>query len=371
MNEREATCRLALKMVKGLCPAAVSELISAFGTAHAVFENADDLKSKVNGISNDVVERLKNKNLFKEAEREVEFSLKNNINIIIENEAEYPSRLRECQDAPDVLFFKGNADLNNIKVVSIVGTRNATDYGKTLCARFVRDLAELCPNILIISGLAYGIDIEAHRAAIEYSLPTVAVLAHGLDRIYPSVHRTTASAMQANGGIITEYMTETRPDRQNFIARNRIVAGMADATVVIESAIHGGALITANYAVDYGRDCYAFPGRVGDDFSAGCNHYISINKAGLIQSAADFVKSMMWDVDMTPGKNRNIQHQLFVELTPEEERIVELLRKNGDMQINSIVLEASISVNKLIAIMFSLEMKGIVKVLAGNVYRLL
>lgn len=371
MNEREATCRLALKMVRGLRPAAVRELIGAFGTAESVFANVNDLKSHVNGISNDVVERLKNKNLFKEAEKEVEYSIRNNINIIIENETEYPSRLRECQDAPDVIFFKGKADLNNLKVVSIVGTRNATEYGKTLCVRFVRDLAELCPNTLIVSGLAYGIDIEAHRAAIEYGLPTVAVLAHGLDRIYPSVHKTTASTMQANGGILTEYMTDTRPDRQNFIARNRIVAGMADATVVIESAIHGGALITANYAVDYGRDCLAFPGRVGDDFSAGCNHYISINKAGLVQSAADFVKGMMWDIDMTPGQNRHIQHQLFVELTPEEEKIVELLRKNGDMQINSIVLEASISVNKLITIMFSLEMKGVVKVLAGNVYKLL
>lgn len=371
MNEREATCRLALKMVRGLRPAAAKELVKAMGSALSVFENVDDLKSVVSGLGVEVIERMKNRNLFKEAEREVDFSIKNNIQIIIDNEAEYPSRLRECPDAPDLIFFKGNADLNSLKTVSIVGTRNATDYGKILCTRFVRDLADLCPDTLVISGLAYGVDIEAHRAAIEYGLPTIAVLAHGLDRIYPSVHKSTASAMQSNGGILTEYMTETRPDRQNFIARNRIVAGMSDATVVIESAIHGGALITANYCVDYGRDCYAFPGRVGDDFSAGCNNLISLNKAGLIQSASDFVKGMMWDVDMTPGQNRHIQHQLFVEFTPDEESVVELLRKNGDMQINSLVLESSIPVNKLASIMFSLEMKGIVKVLAGNVYRLL
>lgn len=371
MNEREATCRLALKLVRGLRPAAVRELVKAVGSAEAVFENVGDLRSVVSGLSAEIIERMRNRNIFKEAEREVEYSVRNNINIILDTEEAYPSRLRECEDAPDLIFFKGNTDLNNIKVVSIVGTRNATDYGKTLCTRFVRDMAELCPGTLIVSGLAYGVDIEAHRAALEYGLPTVAVLAHGLDRIYPSVHKSAAVAMQANGGILTEYMTETRPDRQNFIARNRIVAGMADATVVIESAIHGGALITAGYAVDYGRDCYAFPGRVGDDFSAGCNHFISINKAGLIQSAADFVKGMMWDVDMTPGRNRHIQHQLFVELTPEEEMIVGILKNNGDMQINSIVLESSIPVNKLISIMFSLEMKGVVKVLAGNVYKLL
>lgn len=371
MNEREATCRLALKMVRGLRPAAAKELVKAMGSAWDVFENISDLKSVVSGLNTEVLERMKNRNIFREAEREVEYSVKNNISIILDNEVEYPSRLRECQDAPDLIFFKGTADLNNLKVISIVGTRNATDYGKTLCTRFVRDIAELCPGTLIVSGLAYGIDIEAHRAAVEFGLPTIAVLAHGLDRIYPSVHRSTAVNMQSNGGILTEYMTETRPDRQNFIARNRIVAGMADATVVIESAIHGGALITANYAVDYGRDCYAFPGRVGDDFSAGCNHFISINKAGLIQSAADFVKGMMWDIDMTPGQNRHIQHQLFVELSDDEEAIVDLLRKNGDMQINAIVLESSIPVNKLISIMFSLEMKGLVKVLAGNVFRLL
>lgn len=371
MNEREATCRLALKMVRGLRPSAVKQLISVMGSASAIFDSIKELEKQQNVLPQQVLEQLKNKKLLSEAQKEVEFSEKNNIKIILDNEVEYPSRLRECEDAPDLIFFKGNADLNNIKVVSIVGTRNATDYGKTLCHRFVRELSELCPNILIVSGLAYGIDIEAHMAAMEYGLPTVAVLAHGLDRIYPSVHKPIAMRMLENGGILTEYMTDTRPDRQNFVARNRIVAGMADATVLVESAIHGGALITANLAADYGRDCFAFPGRVGDEYSVGCNHYISQNKAGLIQSAADFVKAMMWDVDMTPGKNKHIQHQLFVELSPEEEKIVDLLRAQGDLQINSLVLASSIPVNKLIPIMFSLEMKGVVRVLAGNVYKLI
>lgn len=371
MDYREATCRIALQMVFGLGPVRCRNLISAMGSASAVFDNAKELHTYISGLSRDVLQQINNQKLLKIAEKEVEFSIKENIHIILDNECEYPSRLRECNDAPLLLFFKGNANLNNLKIVSIVGTRHATDYGKMLTRRFVRELAELCPGTMVVSGLAYGIDIEAHSAAVEAGLPTVAVLAHGLDRIYPAVHRPMVNAMIPNGGVITEYKTNTRPDRQNFVTRNRIIAGMADATVVVESAIHGGALVTASLANEYSRECFAFPGRVGDEYSAGCNHFISTNKAVLIQSAADFVKSMMWDVDMTPGKKRHVQRQLFVEMSPEEENVVDILRREGDMQINTLVLHSSIPVNKLVSIMFGLEMKGVVTVLAGNVYHLI
>lgn len=371
MNEKEVVCRIALGSVRGLGLATIKSLITAMGSAQAVFENVNDVRPYLRGYASDILSQLGNRNIIKAAEEEVERAVKNKIDIIIDTDMAYPSRLRDCPDAPPLLFFRGNADLNAIRVVSIVGTRHATPYGRDLCHDFVRELSELCPGTLIVSGLAYGIDIEAHRAALEAGLPTVAVLAHGFDRIYPPVHRPTAVQMLGNGGLLTEYKTDTRPDRQNFVCRNRIIAGLADATVVVESALHGGALITASLANDYSRDCFAFPGRIGDEYSAGCNRFISENRAGLLLSASDFVKKMMWDVDMTPGKNRHVQRQLFVELSPDEEKVVEALRSHGDLQLNALVLATSMPVNKLSPIMFNLEMNGVVRVLAGNVYQLL
>ena len=233
--------------------------MDGIGSAADVFRFRQELPERLPGVNNRVVEALDCPQALVRAGEEYEFAEKNHIQCLTLVDERYPSRLRECDDAPIALFFKGNADLNALRIINMVGTRNATEYGKQLCASFHRDLKILCPEVLVVSGLAYGIDIHAHRAALANSLPTIGVLAHGLDRIYPSVHRKTAVDMLQQGGLLTEFLTGTNPDKHNFISRNRIVAGMADATIVVESAAKGGSLITADIAESYHRDCFAFP----------------------------------------------------------------------------------------------------------------
>ena len=301
----------------------------------------------------------------------MEFVEKNRITCLTLKDEAYPSRLRECEDAPLALFFKGNTDFNRIRVINMVGTRRATEYGKQFCADFLHDMAAFCPDVLVVSGLAYGIDIHAHRAALANHLSTVAVLAHGLDRIYPYVHRKTAVDMLEDGGLLTEFLTETNPDRFNFVSRNRIVAGMCDATIVVESSEKGGSLITAELAEGYHRDCFAVPGRVTDAASLGCNQLIRDNKAALIQSAEDFIHIMGWASAPQPEKQKDIQRDLFPELTEEESSVVRILSRQGDLHINTLVVEANLPVNRMSSLLFELEMKGVVKAMVGGVYRLL
>ena len=278
--------------------------------------------------------------------------------------------MRECDDAPLALFYRGNADLNALHVINMVGTRHATPYGQDICTRFLADLSVLCPNTLIVSGLAYGIDIHAHRAALQNHFKTIGVLAHGLDRIYPAEHRKTAVSMLEQGGLLTEFTSGTNPDRQNFVKRNRIVAGMSDATVVIESAAKGGALITAELAESYHRDCFAFPGRCNDEYSIGCNNLIRKNQAVLITSAEDLVKAMGWE--SSPKTEKTVQRELFPDLSEEEVRIVKRLGKMPEgLQINTLVIDTNIPVNRMSALLFELEMKGVIRALAGGVYRLI
>ena len=306
---------------------------------------------------------------FKRAEEELLFAERNNIQCITYNDEQYPSRLKECQDAPLALFYRGNASLNALRVVGVVGTRHATPYGEEICRNFMEELATACPDTLVVSGLAYGIDIHAHRAALQHKLPTVGVLAHGLDRIYPSAHRETAVKMMDNGGLLTEFMSGTNPDRQNFVKRNRIVAGMCDAVVVVESAAKGGALITAELAESYHRDCFAFPGKVTDTYSAGCNRLIQNNRASLILSAEDFIRSMGWN--HLSLKTKHVQRQLFPDLNDEEKKIVEAIEKAGNgIQINTLVVETNIPIHQISTLLFELEMKGVIQVLAGGMYKL-
>jgi DNA processing protein len=235
----------------------------------------------------------------------------------------------------------------------------------------MQDLADLCPDTLIVSGLAYGIDIHAHRNALKHKLPTVGVLAHGLDRIYPSAHRKTAIEMMDHGGLLTEFMSGTNPDRQNFVRRNRIVAGMSDATIVVESAAKGGALITAELAESYHRDCFAFPGRVTDIYSAGCNELIKNNRASLILSAEDFVNAMGWASNHRKPKEA-VQRELFLDLSDEEKNIVELLQETPEgIQINTLIVKANIPIHRMSPLLFELEMKGVVRALAGGIYQLI
>ncbi len=369
MNNDERICSIALTLCPGIGHIGAKRLIEGMGSATEVFRRRRELPELLSGVGPAVVAALDNPAAFLRAEREMEFVEKNRLTCLTLKDETYPSRLRECEDAPVVLFFKGNVDFNRLHVIDMVGTRRATEYGKQFCTDFLRDLSALCPDVLVVSGLAYGIDIHAHRAALANSLTTVAVLAHGLDRIYPFVHRKTAIDMLPNGGLLTEFLTETNPDRHNFVSRNRIVAGMSDATIVVESADKGGSLITADLAVGYHRDCFAVPGRVTDASSAGCNQLIRDNKAALIQSAEDLVRAMGWDAGKQPAKMENVQRSLFPE--EEEESVVRVLTRQGDLHVNMLVVEADIPVNRMTALLFELEMKGVVRAMVGGVYHLL
>ena len=362
---------LALNKIPGLGAVTAYQLFQAMGSATAIFQHRNELTELVPGVTEKLVKLLDCPDAFKRAEQELLFAEKNQIQCISFNDENYPSRLRECDDAPLTLFYRGNANLNALRVISIVGTRHATPYGEDLCHSFISDLASYCPDALIVSGLAYGIDIYAHRAALNYDFNTVGVLAHGLDRIYPAAHRKTAIDMMDKGGLLTEFFSGTNPDRQNFVKRNRIVAGMSDATIVVESAVKGGALITAELAESYHRDCFAFPGRISDTYSMGCNELIKKNRAALVLSAEDFVNAMGWDT-CPNKKNQAIQRELFPDLSEEEQNIVRILQRHTDgVQINTLVVETNIPINRMSSLLFEMEMKGIIRALAGGVYRLL
>ena len=307
------------------------------------------------------------------AESEMEYDRQHNIRVLCYNDDDYPLRLRECDDAPLVLFYTGNANLNKERIINIIGTRRITVYGQDMIASFVNELHNYCPDTLIVSGLAYGVDINAHRSALKNRMETVGVLAHGLDDIYPSSHRSTANEMVNCGGLLSEYFIHTNADKMNFVRRNRIVAGMSDACILIESAEKGGGLITAELSQNYNRDVYAFPGRANDRYSAGCNKLIRENRAGLITNAMDFVKSMHWDGDikLRQAQSEGIEATIFPQLNEEEKVIVNLLSKNNDLQINVLSVQTGFAIPKLTNILFQLEMKGVIKVLAGGMYHLI
>lgn len=370
-TDEECIYSIALTQIPGIGHIWAKKLVDGMGSAVEVFKRRKELPERLSGVNRRVVDALDCPQAMERARREYEFTQKNRIQCLTLADEQYPSRLRECDDAPIALFFKGNTNLNALRVINMVGTRNATDYGQQLCATFLHDLQALCPDVLVVSGLAYGIDIYAHRAALANQLSTVGVLAHGLDRIYPSSHRKTAVDMLTDGGLLTEFLTETTPDKHNFVSRNRIVAGMSDATIVVESAAKGGSLITADIAESYHRDCFAFPGRVTDALSLGCNQLIRDNKAALLQSAADFVQVMGWGAASQSAKVEAVQRNLFPDLSEEEQYIVDILQKEGDQQINTLVVRADIPVHRMNALLFELEMKGVVRVLAGGMYRLL
>lgn len=372
MKTEETIHTLALTRIPGLGLIGARHLLQAAGHATILFRQTDNLPDLIPGITPRTLEALKEHadNAIRLAEAELEFAEKNQITCLTQQDEAYPSRLRECDDAPLALFYRGTADLNRLHVINMVGTRHATDYGKEICRNFMHDLQELLPDVLIVSGLAYGIDIQAHRCALECGFDTVGVLAHGLDRIYPAVHRQTAVQMLQQGGLLTEFPSGTNPDRQNFVRRNRIIAGISDATIVVESAEKGGALITADIAESYHRDCFAFPGRIDSPYSAGCNQLIRNNRAVLLQSAEELIKAMNWDVQ--PTAPATIQRQLFPELSDEESTICKLLEKHSDgLQINTLVVETNIPINRITSILFELEMKGVIRTLAGGMYRLL
>ena len=350
------------------------ELYKAVGSAQGIYEHRNEIGDVVKEATPRLQEALKDwSEAMKRAEFEQKFMQEHQIRALTLMDDDYPQRLSECADAPLVIYFRGNVDLNQSKIVSIVGTRQCTQYGKDLIHRFINDLHRMCPQVLVVSGLAYGVDICAHREALNNGYETVAVLAHGLDQIYPYRHRDTAVQMLGHGGLLTEFMSQTNADKQNFVRRNRIVAGMADSTIVIESAAKGGGLITADIAQSYDRAVFAFPGAVGMPYSEGCNHLIRDNGAALITCAEDFVKAMGWqdEVLRQQAKVEGIERTLFPDLLPEESSIVGLLQQTNDLQLNILSVKTGISIGQLTALLFQLEMKGVVKPLAGGMYHLL
>ena len=350
------------------------ELYKAVGSAQLLFEHRNEIGDIIKDASPRLKEALKDWNEpMKRAEAELRFMEEHRIRALTLTSDDYPQRLTECPDAPIIIYYTGNADLNQAKVVSIVGTRQITQYGQDLIRRFMSELRVFCPQVLIVSGLAYGVDINAHRRALENGYETVGVLAHGLDQIYPYRHRETAAQMLNHGGLLTEFMTQTNADKPNFVRRNRIVAGMADAVILVESAAKGGGLITAEIAQSYARAVFAFPGNVGQPYSEGCNNLIRDNGAGLISNASDFVKAMGW-MDETLRQQANtdgIERNLFPDLSPEEEQVVSLLQQTNDLQLNIITVKTGIPIGRLTALLFQLEMKGVVKPMAGGMYHLL
>jgi DNA processing protein len=359
---------IGLTFLKGVGDVHARHLLQYFGSAEEVFKAKRASLEKVPGIGTHVAEQIENtrSKVLERAEKEISFIDKNKIRFYAITEDDYPRRLKECQDAPVVFYYRGNADLDAAKIISIVGTRRMSDYGRKLTELLVADLSVMFPDLLIISGLAYGIDVCAHRSALKYNLPTIGVLAHGLDRIYPAVHRNTAAGMVEAGGLLTDFASGTNPDRENFLQRNRLVAGLSDATIVVESAEKGGSLVTADIAFSYGRDVYTFPGRVTDVFSAGCNRLIQMNKAGLISSAKDLVMSLCWDSD---AKAPPVQLSLNFQEKPNHP-VLRLMTEKGAFQINELAAEMNIPVHKLSSILFELELEGHIKVLPGGVYKI-
>ncbi len=365
---------MALTRISNFNFSTALELYRTVGSAQQIYEHRNEIGDIIKDASPRLTEALKDwDEPMRRAEVELRFMQEHQIRALTLNDDDYPQRLIECPDAPIILYYKGNADLNQTKVISIVGTRQCTAYGQDLIHRFVGDLRRHCPQVLIVSGLAYGVDIHAHREALENGYPTIGVLAHGLDQIYPYHHRDTAAQMLSHGGLLTEFMTQTNADKPNFVRRNRIVAGMSDCCIVIESAAKGGGLITAGIAQSYDRAVFAFPGSVGMPFSEGCNNLIRDNIAALISSADDFVRAMGWQDDtlrkqaMASGIERN----LFPDLSEEEQKIVCLLQQTNDLQLNILSVRSGIPIGHLTALLFQLEMKGVIKTLAGGMYHLL
>ena len=372
--EQEIFYAMALTRLTNFNYQQALELYRAVGSAQMLFEHRNEIGDILKDCSPRLVEALKDwDEPMRRAEAELRFMEEHRVRALTLNSDDYPQRLTECPDAPIVLYYTGNADLNQAKVISIVGTRQITAYGQDLIRRFISELRAFCPQVLIVSGLAYGVDINAHRQALENGYETVGVLAHGLDQIYPYRHRDTAAQMLNHGGLLTEFMSLTNADKPNFVRRNRIVAGMADSVILIESAAKGGGLITAEIAQSYARSVFAFPGNVGQPFSEGCNNLIRDNGAGLISNAQDFVKAMDW-MDETLRQRVNadgIERNLFPELTPEEQQVVSLLKETNDLQLNIITVKTGIAIGRLTALLFQLEMKGVVRPMAGGMYHLM
>ena len=365
-DDEQLIYRLALHLLPGIGPVSARNLVSYCGGVKEIFTKRKGELEKIPGIGPERAKEIVRYKNFSNLHSEVNLIKKNKINCLFYLDPDYPTRLKNCDDSPIILFHKGCADLNSKRIISIVGTRHVTTYGKEAIDRLVRELQSYQP--LIVSGLAYGVDIHAHKAALKNELPTLGVIASGIDKIYPAENANTAEKMFANGGLLTEYIHGTKPERENFPARNRIVAGLSDAVIVIESAIRGGALITADIANSYNRDVFALPGRITDTFSKGCHHLIRQNKAMIFESAADIIDAMNWNEPANNSKTNQLL--LFRDLNPDEKLLIEVLKKAEYLSIDQLSIDTLMPVSKTSSLLLKLEFDGFVKPLPGKIYKI-
>jgi DNA processing protein len=364
LKKEELLHILALLNTDGIGDVMAKKLIAHFGSATAIFSQKKQTLLKLSGIGSSIFSALKNKSNFTRAEKEIEFINANNIQYSYFKDNDYPIYLNQCFDAPVLFFKKGKINFKGQKVISIVGTRQMTSYGKSVLEELFNGIKAYNP--IIVSGLAYGVDIYAHKLALKHNLQTIAVLAHGLDRIYPPVHKKYTKQILENGGLLTDFWSGTNPDRENFVKRNRIVAGLSQATIVIESAEKGGSLITAGIANSYNRDVFAIPGRITDAYSRGCNQLIKTNRAAVLTSVKDLAYILNWEKDNKA--NKAIQKQLFVELSESEKEVYNYLLKEGKQQLDIIALHCNFPIYKIATLLLNLELKGVIKPLPGKIF---
>ncbi|MBS1914873.1 MAG: DNA-protecting protein DprA [Bacteroidetes bacterium] len=362
----ELLYQLALTFVPTIGSVHAKTLITHFGDAPSVFKAKKSQLEKVEGIGPAKAKLIAAFNNFQRAEEEISFIEKYKIKPLFFTNKNYPQRLLNCYDPPTMLFYKGNANLNASKIISVIGTRNNSDYGRQTTEKLIKDLAE--KNILVVSGLAFGIDAIAHKASLKNNLQTVGVMAHGLDKIYPPEHASLAKDMINHGGILTEFTSGTKPDKHNFPIRNRIVAGMCDALIVVETGLKGGSMITAELANGYNKDIFAFPGKITDSKSEGCNYLIKNNKAILVTDAQQLIETMNWEEKQKPKIKK--QKELFIEMSADEKIIVELLRKQETVHIDELVIKSGLTSSKTAAAILNLELQNVIVSSPGKMYKL-
>ncbi|UFH47195.1 DNA-processing protein DprA [Flavobacterium galactosidilyticum] len=363
MNEQDLFYLLALQRIDGVGDIMAKKLLTHIGSAEAIFKAKSSQLAGIDGVGLVLLKNLKDKSVFERANRELEFIKANDIKVAHFQDENYPERLKHCIDGPLLLFTSGNINLKNRRIISIVGTRQITSYGTEFCRKLIEDLAPLDP--IIVSGFAYGVDIVAHQLAMEHNLQTIGVVAHGLNQIYPKTHKKYVAKVEQNGGFMTEFWSSSNPDKENFVKRNRIVAGMSEATIVIESADRGGSLITANMANDYNRDVFAVPGRVTDKYSQGCNNLIKTQKANVLTGAADLIYILNWDIEQ---KTKPVQKQLFVTLDDDEQKVYDYLLKTGKELMDIIALRCDFPIYKISGMLLNMELKGVVRPLPGKLF---
>lgn len=363
LNELRYT--LALQRTPNIGVTSAKKLIETVGSAEGVFKEHRSNLLKIDGIGSYRLKDLNENIQLKDADEELDFINKNQISWFYYQDHDYPLHLKHCNDGPILLFSKGTIKLNNKHIISIVGTRNATPYGRSICEQLIEELAPLDP--VIVSGFAYGIDIIAHRAAIKNGLQTIVCLAHGLNTIYPRPHQKYVQSIQENGGLLTEFWSSDPFDRNNFLKRNRIIAGISQGAVIVESGMKGGSLVTADIANSYNRDVFAISGRCNDPLSSGCNHLIKTQQAQMITQAADIIYMLNWDLD-TPIEKSTKQTELFVDLNKDEEKIYNHLKKERKDSLDNIALLSDFSISKTVSLLFNLELKGLIRPLPGKMY---